>query len=260
MGETSKIQWTHATFNPWRGCARVSPGCERCYAETLAKRNPEVLGTWGPSGVRAPASEAYWRQPQRWNREAEAAGERRRVFCASLADVFEGRRDLDPARARLWATIVLCPSLDWLLLTKRPENVLELVPEAWRDGFPPNVWIGTTIEDGRRAELRHRHLVQIPARIRFVSAEPLIGPLDALPLEGVSWAIAGGESGAGARPMDPAWARDLRDRCAAEGVAFFFKQMGASWPGNVPGDQKGGELESIPADLRIREVPPLERA
>lgn len=255
MGDVSKIQWTHATFNPWRGCTRVSPGCERCYAEQLAKRNPATLGTWGPSGERAAAAESYWRQPHRWQREAKAAGERRRVFCASLADVFELREDLDPARARLWETIGATPDLDWLLLTKRPQNVLGMVPETWRDGFPPNVWIGTTMEDARRARERHEHLAAIPARVRFVSAEPLIAPIDDLPLDGVSWVIVGGESGGGARPMDPAWARAIRDRCQASGAAFFFKQMGSRWAGNVTGDHKGGELASIPEDLQIRDLP-----
>ncbi len=138
MGEGSKIQWTHHTFNPWRGCTHVSPGCEHCYAEALSKRNPAQLGTWGAGGTRVVASEAYWKQPERWNRAAEAAGERHRVFCASLADVFEDRPELVEPRERLWRLIVATPHLDWLLLTKRPENIARLLgPRGITSGSAP---------------------------------------------------------------------------------------------------------------------------
>src|SRR5689334_23137746 len=138
MSENSKIEWTHHTFNPWRGCARVSPGCEHCYAETWAKRNPAQFGTWGATGTRVVASDAMWREPLKWDRKAAAAGERHRVFCASLADVGEDRLDLMVPRRRLCELIVDTPNLDWLLLTKRPENLARLFPQQILE----RCWVG----------------------------------------------------------------------------------------------------------------------
>lgn len=178
MGENSGIEWTHHTFNPWLGCVKVSPACANCYAEknrAVAAAEARVGKTlWGPDAERVRTSESYWRQPHRWNREALAAGERRRVFCASLADVFEDRPDLEPHRFDLWRLIEETPGLDWLLLTKRPDRVLASVPMAWRTGFPGNVWLGTTVEDQARADERIPHLMRVPARVRFVSGEPLL--------------------------------------------------------------------------------------
>jgi protein gp37 len=131
MGANSKIQWTNHTFNPWRGCSKVSAGCQHCYAEAMSRRNPAVLGEWGPKGTRVVAAEAMWRQPLKWDRDAQAAGVRARVFCASLADVFEDRADLETPRHELLRLIDSTRSLDWLLLTKRPENVLRLIGQAW---------------------------------------------------------------------------------------------------------------------------------
>lgn len=253
MGAESKIEWTHHTFNPWRGCTKVSAGCKHCYAETMSGRNPAVLGVWGPKGTRVVAAESYWRQPLKWNAAAAAAGERHRVFCASLADVFEGVDTMprsefpkvDTARERLWELIEQTPNLDWLLLTKRPENVNWFVPTAWIvSGFPPNVWIGTSVEDQAAADERIPHLLKVPARVRFLSCEPLLGPVDleqagAIESAGpawagynahIEWAIVGGESGGNARPMVNRWARSLRDQCVAASVPFFFKQHG-EWIG-----------------------------
>lgn len=250
MGAETGIEWCHHTFNPWRGCEKVSPGCANCYAETLSKRNPAVLGVWGANGTRAMAAESYWRQPVAWNREAKTSGERRRVFCASLADVFEDRPDLVDPRSRLMGLIVDTPNLDWLLLTKRPENVMRLIPgQHW----PPNVWLGTSVEDQRRADERIPQLVQTPAAVRFLSVEPMLAAIDIARWfvkghcpehhfpggfchgpcasdQRVDWVICGGESGAGARPMRPHWARSLRDQCVAAGVPFFFKQWGEWGP------------------------------
>lgn len=185
MGADTKIQWTHHTFNPWWGCARVSPGCERCYAESFAKRVGQPV--WGVQASRRFFGEAHWAEPLKWNRKAEAAGERHRVFCASMADVFEDRPDLVPHRERLWTLIAKTPALDWLLLTKRPENIRKLAP--WRalveenryddrPEWPRNVWIGVTVEDQRRAEERIPWLLEVPAVVRFVSCEPLLEPVD----------------------------------------------------------------------------------
>lgn len=189
MAET-KIEWTSYrrpdgsmvpgyTFNPWRGCTKVSAGCANCYAETMSKRNPEVLGIWGDNGTRAVATESYWRQPLKWNREAEKAGKRRRVFCASLADVFERRSELEQPRGGLFRLIAETPYLDWLLLTKRPENVNYLSPwgsEAWP--WPSNIWLGTSVENQEQADKRIPELLKVPARVRFLSCEPLLGPVD----------------------------------------------------------------------------------
>jgi protein gp37 len=285
VGADSKIEWTHHTFNPWRGCTKISQGCEHCYALDLSKRNPSVLGVWGPKGTRVVAAENYWRQPLKWNRDAVAAGERHRVFCASLADVFEGEETMpgasvdtvEAARERLWNLIEATPALDWLLLTKRPRNVMHLVPETWRDAFPFNVWLGTSVEDQAAADERIPHLLRVPARVRFLSCEPLLGQVDlsrwaraggelldwtpdgdAPPGDynrtlqqwetrpdngGISWVIVGGESGPNARPMHPEWARSLRGQCQAANVAFYFKQWG-EWVGGSGEKQMYVSLEN----------------
>src|SRR5579862_1495352 len=143
MGRNSSIEWTHHTFNPWWGCAKVSPGCENCYAETWARRVGQDL--WGVKNDRRFFTDKHWDEPLRWNEEAESDGERKRVFCASMADVFEDRADLKPWRERLWTLIEKTASLDWLLLTKRPQNISGFVP--WKDRWPQNIWLGTTVED-----------------------------------------------------------------------------------------------------------------
>jgi protein gp37 len=231
MAKDSRIEWTHHTFNPWWGCTKVSPGCKHCYAETWARRTG--FSVWGPNAPRRQLSDAYWLQPLAWNKEAQRRKVRARVFCASMADVFEDRRDLDNKRARLWPLIEETPQLDWLLLTKRPQNMQRLAP--WKDDWPTNVWAGTTVENQRWAEKRLEELLKVPAAVHFVSAEPLLGPLDLRQWIGrtgcnakhrVDWVIAGGESGSYARPMNPDWVRALRDQCRSEGVAFLFKQWG----------------------------------
>lgn len=254
MGTETKIEWCDHTFNPWWGCTRVSPACEHCYAEAFAKRTGNDV--WGAKAPRKFFGDKHWAEPRRWNEAAAKAGVRKRVFCASMADVFEDRRDLDEARSRLWTLIAETPHLDWLLLTKRPDVMLRLWP--WQpDAVPHNVWAGVTLEDQRRANERIPVLLRVPARVRFLSCEPLLGPVDLDDIESpdgddfsaldridadqdseahgeefhtVDWVIAGGESGPGARPMKPDWARALRDQCANAGVPFFLKQWGDWWP------------------------------
>ena len=251
MAENSKIEWTHHTFNPWIGCQKVGPGCDHCYAEAMMDAR---LGRveWGPHGARLRTSPANWRQPLKWDRDAAAAGERRRVFCASLADVMDSHHSILPEwRADLWALIRATPNLDWLLLTKRPGNIAKTLPPDWGDGYP-NVWLGCTVVNQDEADRDIPKLLAVPARVRFLSMEPLLGPVDLTELknpavtigehiysaldcdvdpEDDEWhgakihlVIVGGESGPGARPMHPDWARSLRDQCQAAGVAFFFKQ------------------------------------
>src|SRR5262245_52074261 len=176
MGKDSGIEWTHHTFNPWWGCMKVSPGCEHCYAETFSIRVGKKV--WGPKADRRFFGDAHWAEPLKWNAVAARAGERHRVFCASMADVFEDRRELDGHRARLWRLIAATPHLDWLLLTKRPENLARMLPwySHWENRVAfepdepwPNVWLGTTVEDQQRADERIPHLLRSPAAVRFLS-------------------------------------------------------------------------------------------
>lgn len=258
------IEWAHYTFNPWRGCAKVSPGCAACYAESWAirYRRGEI---WGPHARRELAAEDYWQRPYRWNRLAERTGERARVFCASLADVFEDRPDLDIPRARLFRLIEQTPWLDWLLLTKRPHNMFPLaVAGGWAGGWPENVWAGTSAEDQHRLDERAQELLQVPAAIRFLSLEPLLSRVDvtrhlrcthpslsggrchscAMVVESdtiqigeeirgalIDWLIIGGESGRLAREMDLMWVRDILTQArslAGYRVAVFVKQLGSN--------------------------------
>lgn len=233
MGKNSHIEWTNHTFNPWWGCAKVSPACCHCYAETLSKRFGGA--TWGAEGKRRFFSNAHWSEPLKWNAEAEHKNLRSRVFCASMSDVFEDRRDLDFERVKLWALIEKTKSLDWLLLTKRPEAVEKLVP--WGRKWPNNVWLGTTVENQEWADKRLPQLLASPAKVRFLSCEPLLGSLDLgcyTKKKGIHWIIVGGESGPGARPMHPTWVRGLRDFAVKQGIAFHFKQWGNFAPALKP--------------------------
>lgn len=235
MGEKTGIEWCDHTFNPWWGCLKVSSACDNCYAETLSRRFGEH---WGAHAEYRTFGDKHWNEPLRWNRTAEKAGVRRRVFCASMGDVFDNRAP-DGARDRLWALIRATPALDWLLLTKRPQNIARMLPPDWGGSYP-NVWLGTTCENQEEAERRIPHLLAVLAVVRFLSCEPLLGPLDldhylraashryAGPVSrgAIQWVIAGGESGPGARPSHPMWFRRLRDQCVAADVPYFFKQWG----------------------------------
>lgn len=240
MAENSKIEWTHHTFNAWTGCQKVGPPCDNCYAESWAKRSG-IVG-WGPHAQRRKTSAAYWKQPAKWNRDAIAAGERRRVFSLSLGDWLDNQA-ADEWRHELAMLILATPGLDWLLLTKRIQNFAKLNP--W-NVVPPNVWLGVTCGSQDEYDRDWPILRAIQAPVRFISHEPSLGPLHPLIAPGgndvlPSWIICGGESGGGARTMDPQWARDLRDYCAMAGIAFFFKQMTGKKP--------------IPDDLMVRQFP-----
>jgi protein gp37 len=245
MAENSKIEWCDHTFNPVVGCTKISPACDHCYAENWAKRagSPEL---W--EGERRRTTPENWNKPSVWNRRAKALGVRYRVFCASLADVFDNQWD-PQWRADLWALIADTPHLDWLLLTKRPQNIAKMLPSvtcealiAGRAWPWPNVWLGTTAEDQAHYDQRWEHLSKIPAAVKFISYEPALGPLKLINHRYLpDWLICGGESGGNARTMDPAWARAIRDECAELNVEFFFKQM----------TKKG----LIPSDLLVRQFP-----
>jgi protein gp37 len=247
MSENTKIEWADHTFNPWEGCQKVGPGCDHCYAEA---RNARFSGgtpiNWGPGAPRRRTSLANWRKPLAWNDSHTeffaVHGRRQRVFCASLADVFDNAVDPD-WRRDLFDLIELTPNLNWLLLTKRIGNVFKMVSRArthdWLLGRD-NVWLGATVVNQEEADRDIPKLLAVPAQVRFLSMEPLLGPVSfeglfANPdhpsdgtnaLEELDWVIVGGESGPGARPTHPVWERSLRDQCAAAGVPFLLKQHG----------------------------------
>lgn len=246
MSERSAIEWTDHTFNPWWGCTKVSSGCKNCYAETLSNRYGHDV--WGPRARRRFFGEKHWQEPLRWNKAAEEEGRRARVFCASMADVFEDNASLESERQKLWSLISETPFLDWQLLTKRPENVLRMVP--WTVEWPHNVWIGTSVENQEAADYRLPLLKQIPALVRFLSCEPLLGPIVELNLSGIHWLIAGGESGPNHRPVKADWIRQLRDTCLQANVAFFFKQWGGR-TSKSQGRELDGQFWSQFPDTRL---------
>ena len=223
MAERTRIAWTDHTFNPWIGCQAVSPGCENCYAETLTNRRGWTQ--WGPEGQRVRTSEGYWKQPVRWERRAAESGERERVFCASLADVFDNQAP-EGGREDLWELIRRTPHLDWQLLTKRPQNMEEMLPPDWQEGYA-NVWLGVSAEDQVEYDRRWPLLAATPAALRFVSYEPALGALT-LREHGSKpdWLIWGGESGKGARPPEAAWMRNITQECVEAGIPVFGKQWG----------------------------------
>jgi protein gp37 len=234
MSENTNIEWCDHTFNPWIGCTKVSPGCDGCYAA-----RQDAFRHWTPEGWGGPRRRTKtWGEPKKWN-GAHAAffaqhGRRQRVFCASLADVFDNQVP-NEWRVDLFRLIAATPNLDWLLLTKRIGNVAGMLPYYFQ--ALPNVWLGATVVNQEEADRDIPKLLAVPARVRFLSMEPLLGPVDlrqahAAPvrLPRVDWVIAGGESGPKARPMHPDWVRSLRDQCAAAGVPFLFKQWGEWLP------------------------------
>jgi protein gp37 len=229
VAENSGISWTDHTFNPWLGCVKVSEGCRHCYAEAYVtgRMGKDV---WGPpETTQRHITKTPWAQVKKFQRAAAAGavgvmgeGGPILVFCASLADIFESHPQLIEHRARVWKLIAECPDLHFLLLTKRPENIAGMLPKDWGDGYP-NVWLGTTVEN-LDVSWRIEVLAAIPARVRFISYEPAIGPLAGVKLDGIHWMIYGGESGKGFRPDQKMWAREMREQCRREKIAFFYKQ------------------------------------
>lgn len=294
--QNSLISWTHHTFNPWIGCAKVHAGCKHCYAEELMDTRYGRV-EWGPNGTRSRTK--TWGEPRKWNRKAEQLSERHRVFCCSLADVFEDRTELRPWRKQLFQLIDETPHLDWLLLTKRPENIRRMwtKPAAYNSdlkGFcRNNVWLGTSVSNQETATpaltlLQCREL----APVLFLSCEPLIGPIDLHRVETptgklysvltgfvadgesrqtgsftddlgfrrptIDWVIVGGESGKQARECKTEWLVDIKRQCFGQ-VAFFMKQLGAKT--DVPiSDRKGETKEDWPAELQHQQFPALTPA
>lgn len=257
----TKIEWCDYTFNPWIGCSKVSAGCANCYAEGIAKRFK--LAEWGKSADRILSSDKYFQLPLQWDRKAKKNKTRYKVFCASMADVFDETVS-DKWRVKLFHLMEKTKNLDWLLLTKRAKNAKRFM-DVWN--YSPvqvernkNVWIGVSVENQSEADERIPVLLQIPAEKRFLSIEPLLEKIDLtnlpVPLDidqrgfhisclqrsddrfynvhpVIDWVIVGGESGSKARPMHPEWVRSIRDQCIAAGVPFFFKQWGEYYPYQV---------------------------
>lgn len=263
MSENSGIAWTDHTFNPWWGCEKISPGCKHCYAESFARRTGTAA--WGDAPRRF-FGDKHWAEPLKWDREAGITGRRAKVFCASMADAFEDRRDLDPHRARLWDLIDRTPSLDWLLLTKRPENAAVLAPPRWADRWPENAWFGVTVENQEQANRRIPIAFTVPAAVRFVSHEPALefveffdvdGAVSAamddrdlrvigFPADMIDWIIVGGESGAGHRVMPLECVDRTVRSCRDAGVSVFVKQDSGMYP---------GRWGRIAEEFRVREFP-----
>jgi len=239
MAEHTKIEWADSTWTPWWGCTEISDGCKECYARDITH------GAWG-NHPRKRTKPHYWRQPVYWNADAprfqRVHGHRQRIFGGHLCDWFDNQ--VPPEwRADAWKLVRETPNLDWLILTKRPENIAKMLPPDWSNGYP-NVWLGISAENEHHYRRRWPILAAVPAVLRFISYEPALGPLGSIDLGiGVlpDWIIIGGESGTAPRMMDAAWARDVRDRCCKLGIPFFMKQM----TGRAP----------IPPDLMVREFP-----
>jgi protein gp37 len=284
MAETT-IEWADFTFNPWMGCVKVSAECANCYAERDFDHRYQKV-KWGglaSGGTRKITSDENWKKPRKWNATAGLTGVRPRVFCASLADVFEdwqgpilnskgeqvflnGEHEMpatmDDVRARLFRLIDATPNLDWLLLTKRPENILKMWPAHFPGGYiaeagimnqegpRSNVWLGTSVGNQESASKRIPELLKCRelSPVLFLSCEPLLGPVrlnftDMGDVDDVDWVIAGGESGPNARPSHPDWFRSLRDQCESAGVSFLFKQWGEWAPLRGDGEWRADDDE-----------------
>jgi protein gp37 len=235
MSDGSTIEWTEATWNPVTGCDKVSPGCAHCYAETFAERFRGVPGHPYEQGFDLRFWPERLDQPLKWKRP-------RMIFVNSMSDLFHERIRFEFIE-QVFETMSAAEEHTFQILTKRHERLAELAPEL---DWPANVWMGVSIEN-RRFVQRADYLRQVPAAIRFISAEPLLGPLEGLDLDGIHWLIAGGESGPGHRPVKEEWLIELRDRCRAEDVAFFFKQWGGRWPKAGGRKLDGREWDEMPS-------------
>lgn len=279
MGANTKIQWTDATANFWWGCVKVSSGCEHCYAETFSKRTGRNI--WGPAKTTDRwRTKGPWTDIRKWDEQARRDGVRWRVFCQSMSDFFEDHPQVEPWRREACKILESLTNLDVQLLTKRPENVNDMVPAHWRNvgRWPRHIWLGASVENQEYADRRIPDLLQVPAAVRFLSIEPLLGPVDlgrAIPCgyycdetvghidhpfwsqvaSPIHWVIVGGESGPHARQMDIRWADNLVQQCRGAGVPVFVKQMGTPLAKSLGMDGKGDVLEQMPSFLRVREFP-----
>jgi protein gp37 len=256
MGAITKIAWCDHTFNPWWGCMQVSPLCDHCYAMMLDIRWFKGAH-WGPAAPRRYFGDTHWCEPLKWNRLAPIEGRRRRVFCASMADVFDNEAD-QAVRNRLWRLIRQTLNLDWILLTKRIGNASDMLPADWGEGYP-NVWLLVSV-DQAALERDASKLLAVPAVVHGLSIEPQLAPVHLGGLaRHLQWVINGGESGAGARPFHLEWARSLIAECKNAGIAIFMQKLGCNpfEGGRRLGltEYAGGDSSEWPADLRIRQFP-----
>jgi protein gp37 len=241
MAENTGISWTQHTFNLAWGCVKISPGCTNCYADTLSHRFGNDV--WGKDKPRKTFNARHWKQPLKWNANAEKAGVMAKVFSSSMCDIFEDHPTITQEREKLWELIRKTPNLVWQLLTKRANRIKDNLPPDWGNGWP-NVWLGVSIENNDYVS-RADYLREVPAVVHFISYEPALGPLDQLNLDHIEWLIYGGESGAGFREHDPEWARDIKRRCEENGTTFFYKQSS----GFVSGEEDtldGVEYKNFP--------------
>lgn len=251
MGEITKIQWCDHTFNPWIGCTKVDEGCKNCYAEELmANRYGRVR--WGNGADREKTK--TWGDPIRWNKVARLEQVRRRVFCASLADVFDEEVS-DQWRVELYEHVIeKCPDLDFLLLTKRPEKAIRFFSDRLGGMHPFNVWLGCSVSS--EASKAKAEWLQRFDGTTFLSYEPALGYLDFSEMHWLNWVIIGGESGKDARPFSTAWAMSAIHQCKEIGASPFVKQMGSVWAKEHNAkDKKGGDPSEWPEALRVREFP-----
>jgi protein gp37 len=243
LARVSAIEWTDATWNPVRGCTKISPGCKHCYAERFAERFRGVVDHPFADGFDLRLVPEKLDEPLRWRRPL-------RIFVNSMSDLFHDEIPDSYVRA-VFDVMARAPWHSFQLLTKRSDRLRELGSKL---PWGANVWAGVSVES-REYVGRVHDLRTTPAKPRFVSVAPLLGPIPDLPLDAVDWVIVGGESGPGARPMRLDWVRDIRDRCVAAGVPFFFKQLGTVLARQLGAPGKGHDLDDLPADLRIREYP-----
>lgn len=253
MANNSSIEWTEATWNPVSGCTRVSAGCDICYAVFMTKRLAS-MGQDKYKGLVNPGR-GHFNGIVKEHPDALTIPLKRRkgtlYFVNSMSDLFHSTVSTEFIQ-RVFAVMEQTPRHKYQVLTKRPERLVELNGAL---PWPDNVWVGTSVEDKRVTD-RIGHLQGTRARIKFLSLEPLLGPLPDLDLDGIDWVIVGGESGSGARPMKEQWVRQIHEQCKAADVAFFFKQLGSIWASNIHAStKKGGDLHDLPKSLRIRKFP-----
>ncbi len=242
MAQNSSIEWTEATWNPVTGCTKVSPGCKFCYAERMAKRLKAMGQPRYADGFRLTLQPDVVEAPLRWRSP-------RTIFVNSMSDLFHKDVPLDYIQ-QVFATMEQADWHTFQVLTKRADRLEELAGEL---PWPKNVWMGVSVENADYT-WRIEHLQRVPAQVRFLSVEPLLGPIPELPLKGIHWVIVGGESGPGARPMDPAWVTDLRDQCVAARVPFFFKQWGGVNKSRTGRELEGRVWDGMPGEVRCKTV------
>jgi protein gp37 len=251
MAQTSSIEWTDATWNPVTGCTKISAGCDHCYAERFSERFRGVPGHPFESGFDLKLRPDRLEHPLRWRQP-------KTIFVNSMSDLFHKQvprefidRVFDTMERASWHT--------FQILTKRSSLMRDFLRYRYgASSGPLHIWVGVSVEDGSRAS-RIRHLRNTPAGVRFLSIEPLIGRVGSIDLTGIDWVIVGGESGPGARPMQPDWVREVRDQCLAAGVAFFFKQWGGLRPKSGGRTLDGCEWNQFPSDVdRVRSLIPVE--